>query len=67
MSHNSEKWYRLWWSDGQGGQMFKENEIGKMALRYGFDPNDLVLNGCVDFTDGDGDTVGGVTDESEVA
>jgi hypothetical protein len=42
--------------------MFKENEIGKMALRYGFDPNDLVFNGCVEFTDGDGDTVGGVTD-----
>jgi len=60
MSHSSEKWCRVWWRDGQGGQMFKENELGKMALRYSFDANDFITDGQVDFTDGDGDVVGGV-------
>lgn len=60
MSHNSEKWCRVWWRDGQGGRMFKENELGNMALRYSFDQNDFLTDGQVEFTDGDGDIVGGV-------
>lgn len=60
MSQNSEKWCRVWWRDGQGGRMFKENELGNMALRYSFDPNDFLTDGQVEFTDGDGDIVGGV-------
>tara|TARA_R100001443_G_C3231421_1_gene148486 strand:+ start:96 stop:290 length:195 start_codon:yes stop_codon:yes gene_type:complete len=60
MEGNMSKLYRMWWRDGSDQTMFGEDDIGKMALRYGFDPNDLWMNGEITFTDGDGDDVGGV-------
>lgn len=38
--------------------MFGNDDINKMALRFDFDPNDLLTNNEVTFTDGD--EVGGV-------
>ena len=56
----TNKLYRLWWRDGGDQTMFGNDDIGKMALRFDFDPNDLLTYGEVTFTDGDGDEVGGV-------
>ncbi len=58
--------YRMWWQDGSDQDVFKTDDVPKMAIKFGFDSEELLLNGKVTFFDINGDVIGGVTtDEYE--
>jgi len=58
--------YRMWWQDGSDQEVFKTEDVPKMAMKFAFDPEELLLNGEVTFFHMDGDVIGGVTtDEYE--
>ena len=60
---NSNKYFEIWFRDGSKvhpSNLFQEHEVENAAHRFGFDSQDLLKNGYVDFVEDDGQIIGGV-------
>jgi len=58
--------WTIWFQDGQGRELISsKEELKAMAARFDFDADKVLRNGGADFTDADGDIIGGIYEEEE--
>jgi hypothetical protein len=58
--------WAIWFQDGQGRELIlNRKELEAMAARFDFSADEVLRNGGADFTDADGDIIGGVFEEKE--
>ena len=58
--------WTIWFQDGQGRELIlNKEELEAMAARFGFNADEVLRNAGADFTDADGDIIGGIYEEEE--
>lgn len=56
--------WTIWFQDGQGRELISsKEELRTMAARFSFNADEVLRNGGADFTDADGDIIGGIYEE----
>ena len=56
--------WTIWFQDGQGRELIlNKEELRTMAARFDFSADEVLRNGGADFTDADGDIIGGIYEE----